>query len=99
MLSCQSIFASDDAVVAKPLYFFGVDAAELAEQGSGMLAEQWRAGDLGRRVRQFDRAADGLIGAARRVIDIEDHVARLQVRVGEYLASVLAAAARNTRLA
>src|SRR5438270_8792251 len=88
----------DDAVVAQSFDFVRGDAAELAQKRVGMLAEQWRAGHLGRRVRQFDRAADSLVGAARRVIDIEDHVAGLQVRIGEHLAGVLAGAARNTRL-
>src|SRR5215472_18694846 len=86
---------SDDAVIAKAPYFAIVDAAELGEECLGMLAEQWRAGHLGGRVRQFDRTADGLVSAAGRVIDIEDHLARLQMRIRQDLAGVLAGAARH----
>src|SRR5271166_3244937 len=90
---------SDNAILAQPLYFFGADAAQLAQEGVGVFAEQWRARHLGRRIGQLDRVADGPVGAAFRVIDIEDHLTRLQMRVGEHLAGVLAGAARNSRLA
>src|SRR6516162_8031340 len=58
-----------------------------------MLAEQWRAAHPHRRVRQFDRAADSLIRAAGRIVDIDDHVARLQMWIGQDLAGVLTGAA------
>ena len=58
-----------------------------------------RAGHDGRRIRQFDRAADGLIGAAGRIIDVDDHLARLQMRVGQDFAGVLHRAARHAGLA
>src|SRR6267142_2725730 len=47
---------SDDAVLAQPLGFIGVDAAERAQQCVGVLAEKRRAAHLDRGVRQLDRA-------------------------------------------
>ena len=41
-----------------------INAVVFAQQGRRVPAEHWRAGHLGRRIRQFDRAADGR-GAAR----------------------------------
>src|SRR5215469_8930395 len=61
-----------------------------------MLTEHWRAAHLNRRIRQLYGAADGLIGAARRVVDIDDHLARFQMRVAQHLAGVLAGAARHS---
>ena len=77
----------------------GLDAAQCAQQVVGVLAEQRRAGHFGRRVGQLDRAADGLVGAARRIVDIDDHLARLQMRVGQHLAGVQAGAARHPGIA
>src|SRR6202035_2713364 len=94
-----SMLRSYDAVLAQPFEFVGVNPAKLVQQCVSVLAEERRAAHLGRRIRQFDRAADGLVGAARRVIDIEDNLARLQMRIGEHLAGVLAGGARNSRLA
>src|SRR5438093_13635784 len=90
--------ASNDTLLAQPLHLVSTDAADLTEQRLAVLAEQWRAAHRDRGVRQFDRAADGLIGAAGRIVDIDDHLARLQMRVGQDLAGVLAGAARDAGL-
>src|SRR5690348_2907371 len=90
---------SNDAVVAQPLDLRRINATQLAKQGLGVLAEHRRAGDVRRRLRQFDRAADGPVGAARWVVDIDDHFPRLQMRVGQDFTGVLAGAARHAGLA
>src|ERR1700738_1956183 len=60
---------SDDAVLAQPLHLVGGDAAARAQQSTGVLAELGWAAQLDRGVRQLDRTADGLIGAAGRIVD------------------------------
>src|SRR5436190_10042475 len=49
---------SDDAVLSQLLHVLGADAAERAEQGVGVLAEQRWAAHRNGRVGQLDRAAD-----------------------------------------
>src|SRR5215472_14949049 len=71
---------SDDAIAAQPIQLRGVDAAKFAEHRRGMLAEQRRAGHLGWRIRQFDRTTDGPVAAARRIVEVEDHSPRREMR-------------------
>src|SRR5271169_4014281 len=94
-----SMLRSYDAVLTQPFEFIGVNPAKRAQRCLSMLAEKRRAAHLGRGIRQLDRAADGFVCAACRVIDVEDHLARLQMRVGQYLAGVLAGATRHAGLA
>jgi hypothetical protein len=56
--------SSNDALVAQALGVAGGEAAERAQQVVGVLAQQRRAAHGDGRVRQLDRAADGLIRAA-----------------------------------
>ena len=60
-----------------------------------MLAEQRWATDPDGRGRQLHGAADRLIGAPLRVVDVDDHLTRLEVRVGKDLAGILAGATRH----
>src|SRR6202048_681832 len=61
-----SMLRSYDAVLAQPFEFVGVNPAKLVQQCVSVLAEERRAGYLGRGVRQFYWAARGLSGAAGR---------------------------------
>src|SRR5262245_63786624 len=73
---CNAAVHSDDAVLSQLLHVLGADAAQRAEQGIGVLAQQRRAAHRHGRVGELDRAADGAIGAACRMLDVDDHLAR-----------------------
>src|ERR1700704_2891383 len=86
----------NNAVLLHALHVLGLYATKFAKHALGMLAEHGWTGDASGRIRELQRAAHRLEGATRRIIEIEDHVAGLQVRVGENLARVLAGAGRHT---
>src|SRR5262249_55728573 len=87
---------SDCPLLPQPCEVTLGNAKQRAEQLIGVLAKQRRAAYRDRRLRQFERAADGLVGAAPGVGDIDDHLARPEVRISEHLARVLAGAAGDT---
>src|SRR5262245_13730707 len=80
--------SSDDAVAAQAMELLRTDTAELAQERASVLAEKRWTRYLDPGIRELDRTADGLVGAAGRVIDVEDHLARLQMRVRQYLTGV-----------
>jgi len=60
-----------------------------------MLAEQRRRRDLCGRRRELHRVAGGDVAAADGMLDLDDHLARVEVRIAQNLAGVEAGAARH----
>src|SRR3954470_1817024 len=73
--------ASDRAGLGQPSEVLLLVVQELLQDLGVVLAQQRRALDLDRRVRQRERAADGGEPAALGVLDVDDHALRAQALV------------------
>src|SRR5690349_8826886 len=74
---------SDRARLRQLLDLVGLVVEELGEDLAAVLAQQGRAPDLHRRVRQRERAADRREPPALGVVDVDDHALRAQALVLE----------------
>src|SRR5712692_7577478 len=63
-----------------------------------MLAQEWSGCNLGRRSRELHRISGRNVWPAHWMLDLDDHLPRVQVRIVEYFASVLARPARHSSL-
>src|SRR6516164_2188453 len=70
---------------------------ELLQYLVTVLAEQWSRRDLGRRRRKLDWVAGRDVTATHGVLDLDDHLARLQVGIGHHLTGIETRATRNAR--
>src|SRR5215472_11478726 len=89
---------SDDALVAESTDFVRRIAGERGQYLLSVFAQQWRRRRRKRRVRQAQRRADHRIGAARRMLEVEDCAAFAQMRVGEHFGGIEQGAARDALL-
>src|SRR5207237_3742760 len=76
---------SDHPLLAECPYLVGAKAAEAGQYRLGMLAHERRSSRRERRVGEAYRTADHREPSARRVVDVIDHTALAQVRVGQDL--------------
>ena len=93
----ENAVAQADASLAQPSDFVRANIAEFAEERLAVLAELRRPAHLGVGIRKFDGTADRLIGPSRRIVDIEDHFAVSEMRIGQNFAGILTGAARHPR--
>src|SRR4051794_24384037 len=86
---------SDGAGLGEPAEVLLLVVQELLQDLGVVLAEQWRALDLDRRVRQRERAADGGKAPALGVLHVDDHALRAQALVLEQVLRAQHRAARD----
>src|SRR5262245_12950892 len=79
---------SDHPLLAERPHLIGAEAAEARQYRLRMLAHERRPSGGERRVGQAYRTADHREPSARRVVDVIDHAALAQVRVGQHLSGV-----------
>src|SRR3954454_22411332 len=93
--ACSARWSSDRARLRQLVHLVGLVVQELREDLRAVLAQQRRALDLDRRVRQREGAADGREATPLGVLDVDDHALRAQALVLEQVLRAQHRAARD----
>src|SRR3954453_1577931 len=93
--ACSARWSSDRARLRQLVHLVGLVVQELREDLGAVLAQQRRALDLDRRVRQREGAADGREATPLGVLDVDDHALRAQALVLEQVLRAQHRAARD----
>src|SRR3954467_9004933 len=93
--ACSARWSSDRARLRQLVHLVGLVVQELREDLGAVLAQQRRALDLDRRVRQREGAADGREATPLGGLDVADHAPRAQALVLEQVLRAQHRAARD----